>query len=155
MVPSAIVMLEALPMNTNGKVDRAALPAPDESIADYGYVAPRNPSEALLTGIWADVLGLQQVGIHDNFFELGGHSLLATQLISRVQDGFTVELPLRRLFESPTVAGLMEHIEAARREGQDRVATHRAGFESRRTLPVFCPGEALVPQPAGTRQPLL
>ena len=117
MVPSAIVMLEALPMKPTGRWTGPPC-LPDESAADSGYVAPRNPNEALVTGIWADVLGLKQLGIHDNFFELGGHSLLATQLMSRVQEAFAVELPLRRLFESPTVTGLLEHIEAARREGQ-------------------------------------
>jgi len=117
MVPNAIVLLEALPLTPNGKVDRRALPAPDTArpeLAD-AFVAARTPVEELLAQIWAKVLGVEKVGIHDNFFELGGHSLLATQVFSRLCDTFAVELPLRCLFESPTVALLAEHIEAVRR----------------------------------------
>jgi amino acid adenylation domain-containing protein len=108
MVPSLFVLLEALPLTPNGKVDRRALPAPEAGRLELGepYVAPRSPVEAMLTGIWADILEVEQVGVHVNFFELGGHSLLATQVISRVRTAFQVELPLRRLFEVPTVAGL-------------------------------------------------
>ena len=78
-------------------------------------MAPRTPVEDLLTGIWADVLALRQVGIHDDFFELGGHSLLATQLMSRMREAFSLEIPLRQLFESPTIAELAQNIEAARK----------------------------------------
>jgi acyl carrier protein len=108
MVPSAFVLLDAWPMTPSGKVDRRALPAPDGSRLDQGqaYVAPRNPVEQLLADTWAEVLGVERVGIHDNFFELGGHSLLATQLASRLRDSFEVEVPLRRLFETPTIAHL-------------------------------------------------
>jgi amino acid adenylation domain-containing protein len=117
MVPSAIVLLETLPLTPNGKVDRRALPALDTARPEGSdaYIAPRTPVEELLTLIWADVLGLELVGIHDNFFELGGHSLLATQVFSRLRDTFAVELPLRCLFDSPTVALLAQYIEAARR----------------------------------------
>jgi amino acid adenylation domain-containing protein/non-ribosomal peptide synthase protein (TIGR01720 family) len=116
MVPTAIMLLEALPLTPNGKIDRRALPVPNTVRAEgsEGFVAPRIPVEELLAQIWAEVLGVEVVGIHDNFFELGGHSLLATQVFSRLPDAFGVELPLRCLFESPTVAGLAEHIEAAR-----------------------------------------
>ncbi|HEY9901691.1 MAG TPA: amino acid adenylation domain-containing protein, partial [Candidatus Sericytochromatia bacterium] len=97
MVPSAYVLLESLPLTPNGKVDRRALPAADPERDDIkeDYVAPRTPVEEELAGIWAKVLGRQEVGVHDNFFELGGHSLLATQLTSRIRDAFQVELPVR------------------------------------------------------------
>ncbi|MEJ1929778.1 amino acid adenylation domain-containing protein, partial [Nostoc sp. NIES-2111] len=112
MVPSAIVILEALPLSANRKLDRRALPAPDlhNQLSDQ-YVAPRNPIEEIVSVIWAQVLKVERVGIHDNFFELGGHSLLATQLVSRVRSSLNVELPLRSLFAAPTVAELSQHIQ--------------------------------------------
>jgi acyl carrier protein len=115
MVPSAFVLMDALPLTTNGKVDRQALPAllPARPELEGTFVAPNTPVEEMLAGIWAQILGIEQVGIHDNFFELGGHSLLATQVISQVRKAFQVELPPRRLFEAPTVASLAEHIETA------------------------------------------
>jgi amino acid adenylation domain-containing protein len=108
MVPSAFVLLDALPLTPNGKVDRRALPAPDQArpSLDDTFVAPRTPVEEGLAAIWAQALGVEQVGIHDNFFDLGGHSLLATQVMSRLRNTFQVELPLRSLFDAPTVAGL-------------------------------------------------
>src|SRR5918998_520240 len=124
MIPSAFVRLEALPLTPSGKVDRRALPEPDEERPDLegAYEAPRTPVEEALAGIWADVLRLERVGIHDDFFELGGHSLLATQVISRLRDAFGVELSLPGFFEGPTVAGLAEKIEAARQAGQSAPA---------------------------------
>jgi acyl carrier protein len=111
MVPSAFIVLEALPLTPNGKVNRHALPAPDPVRPEVGaYVAPQTAIEQVLVRIWGEVLGLKRVGVHDNFFELGGHSLLATQLISRVRDAFGIELPLRGLFEAPTVAALAQEI---------------------------------------------
>ena len=107
MLPSAFIRLEAFPLTPNGKVDRKALsamalaPSPETA-----YVAPRSPIEEELARIWCELLQLERVGVHDNFFELGGHSLLGTQLISRIQSVFQVKMPLRTLFEHPTVAGL-------------------------------------------------
>ena len=120
MVPSAFVMLDALPLTPNGKVDRRALPAPDctRLVSEQTFASPRTPIEEVLAGIWAQVLGYEPVDIHDNFFDLGGHSLLATQVISRVRSALQVELPLRCLFESPTVTELAESIEAIAKVGQ-------------------------------------
>ncbi|MBD2128005.1 non-ribosomal peptide synthetase [Microcoleus sp. ZQ-A2] len=108
MVPSVLVLLEALPLTPNGKVNRRALPAPDWSQrnSEQAYTAPHTPVEQVIADIWGEVLGVQQVGIDDNFFELGGHSLSATQLISRLRNVFQLELPLRHIFEYPTVASL-------------------------------------------------
>jgi amino acid adenylation domain-containing protein len=118
MVPSAYVVLDALPLTPNRKVDRRALPAPEaDAIIRGEYVAPRTPVEELLASIWCEVLKLDRVGVHDNFFELGGHSLLAMRVIARVRDTFQIELPLRTLFEAPSVGELGSRIEAAQREG--------------------------------------
>ncbi|MCA1579632.1 MAG: amino acid adenylation domain-containing protein, partial [Acidobacteria bacterium] len=115
MVPSVFVPLAELPLTPNGKVDRKALPDPGAvGREEREYVGPRNAVEEVLSGIWAEVLKQEQVGVHDNFFELGGHSLLATQLMSRVRTSFAVELPLRALFQQPTIAGLALSIETAR-----------------------------------------
>jgi len=116
MWPSAYVLLDALPLTPSGKIDHRSLPAPDPTRPelDKVFVAPRTPVEIKLAEIWAQVLGLERVGIDDDFFELGGHSLLATQVISRVRDAFHIEIPLRSLFERPTVAALAERIEVLR-----------------------------------------
>ena len=117
MVPAAFVTLEAFPLTVNGKVDRKALPVPEQPADEESYVAPRTPAEEVLAGIWADLLGLERVGAAGNFFDLGGHSLLATQVMSRLRQGFGVEMPLHDLFEAPVLADLAARIEAARRTG--------------------------------------
>lgn len=113
MVPSSFVLLEALPLTTNGKVDRAALPIPDatNTLRDEAITAPTSPIEDLLAGIIASLLSLEQVGIDDHFFLLGGHSLLATQVILQIAEVFGVELSLRSLFEAPTVRQLSAEVE--------------------------------------------
>jgi len=119
MVPSAFVMLTELPLTPNGKVDRKALPEPGQSVSEVEYVAPSTPIEEVLCEMWEQVLKLDRVGVHDNFFQLGGHSLLATQVISQVREIFDVELPLRRLFETPTVATLAAVVEMRQLEQAD------------------------------------
>jgi thioester reductase-like protein len=122
MIPAAFVTLEALPLNPNGKVDRLALPVPDTARPELevAFVAPGTPTEQVLAEIFAQVLEVEQVGVHDNFFELGGHSLLATQLIAQLHKRFEVEVTVVDLFEAPTVAGLAERME--KRSRGDRQA---------------------------------
>ncbi|MBE8991384.1 amino acid adenylation domain-containing protein, partial [Nostoc sp. LEGE 12450] len=123
MVPSAIVILESLALTPNGKIDRRALPAPEPSSELLEkYVAPRTPTEEILSLIWQQVLKVEQVGIYDNFFELGGHSLLATQLISRVRSSLKVELQLRSLFAAPTIAQLSPLIQQLQQQNLEFAA---------------------------------
>jgi acyl carrier protein len=107
MIPSDFMEIGEVPLAPNGKIDRKALPLPEgvRPELEEAFVAPRSPIEEDLVKIWADVLHLDRVGIHDNFFDLGGHSLVATKVMSRVQKVFNLKLPLRTLFEAPTVAG--------------------------------------------------
>ncbi|HVR06640.1 MAG TPA: amino acid adenylation domain-containing protein, partial [Thermoanaerobaculia bacterium] len=122
MVPGDLVFLERLPLSPNGKVDRKALPQPAAPAAREGrtgdLIAPRTPVEELLAGLWAELLGVEQVGAGDDFFELGGHSLLATRLVARIRRTFGVELPMRRVFELQTVEALAREIAAAAAAGQ-------------------------------------
>jgi ubiquinone/menaquinone biosynthesis C-methylase UbiE/acyl carrier protein len=113
MLPSAFVIMDGLPVTANGKIDRQALPAPDKKRPELEqeYKTPRNEVEKALAQIWSEVLGVERVGIEDNFFDLGGHSLLAIQIMSRVSDTFNTDVPLRSLFEEPTVAGLATVVE--------------------------------------------
>jgi len=124
MTPAAFVLMDALPLTPNGKIDRKALPAPDFSSAgEKSLTAPRTQIEEVLLGIWANVLGIKELGVHDNFFELGGHSLMATRLISQVRNELHVEVPVSKVFESPTVARLAEHVEQALRDAPAVVYT--------------------------------
>jgi tyrocidine synthetase-3 len=116
MLPNMFVHLRRLPLTLNGKINHRALPTLEEArkTLKRTLVPPETDTERAIANIWKEVLGLEQVGLHDNFFELGGHSLLATSIVARVRELFNVELPLRSLFTVPTVAGLVEHIDAAR-----------------------------------------
>ena len=122
MVPNAFVILEALPLTTNGKIDRRALPPPNLDISDK-YVAPSTPIEEILVNIWSEVLKVEKVGINDNFFELGGHSLLATQLVAQIRDRLKIELPLRQLFNTATLAELAQGIEQLKQQQSAPIVT--------------------------------
>jgi acyl carrier protein len=165
MVPSTVVFLTTLPLTPNGKVDRKALPEPEHSggATGAGYIAARTPVEEVLCRIWEQLLKVERVSIDDNFFELGGHSLLATQIISRVRESFSVELPLRVIFESPTVAEIAETIEKAIRAEEGIVLSPIAPISRDRQLPLsfsqqrlwfidrFEPDSAAYNVPAGVR----
>ncbi len=119
MIPSALVLLDELPLTPSGKMDRKALPAPDQNrpqLEDV-YQPPSTATEETLAAIWREVLKLDKVGAHDNFFELGGHSLLATQIVSRIRNAFSIEFPLRTLFESPTVIEMAATIDQNNAKG--------------------------------------
>jgi acyl carrier protein len=118
MVPAAMLLLPRLPLTANGKIDRLALPEPEQAEAT-AYVAPRTPTEEVVAGIWSEVLRRNRVSTHDNFFDLGGHSLMATQVVSRIREKFRVELAMRILFEQPTICGLAQAIEAAQQNGTE------------------------------------
>ncbi len=144
MVPSAFVKLEAMPLTPNGKVDRRALPLPDMlGGIETDFVSPRTPIEEVLAAIWAEILKVEKVGIHDNFFELGGHSLLATQVISRLRDAFEVELPLRELFESPTIANFSKHIDETSRQNNIRILPAIKLISRTEKLPLSFPQQRL------------
>ncbi|RKH18898.1 amino acid adenylation domain-containing protein [Corallococcus sp. CA047B] len=121
MVPAAFVELPALPLSSNGKVDRKALPPPDLASADpeRAFVGPRTPVEETLVALWAELLSVPRVGVFDSFFALGGHSLLAMKVLGRVRTAFGIDVPLRALFEGPTTAALAQHVEAALRARGD------------------------------------
>jgi pristinamycin I synthase-3/4 len=141
MLPSALVVLESLPLTPNSKIDHAALPAPKWSATDSSrsYVAPRSPVEETLCGIWAEILDVERVGIQDNFFELGGHSLLATRVMSRIRQTLRIELPMRALFEQPTVAALAATLEPE---------AHRAPSEMEMLAQILQRVDALSPDEA-------
>jgi acyl-coenzyme A synthetase/AMP-(fatty) acid ligase len=117
MVPAAIVVLEQIPLTANGKIDRKALPAPDQIHSGVEYVGARTPVEEALVKIWSEVLRVPRVGVHDNFFELGGHSLLATQMIARVREVLEVDIPMRVLFQAPAVEKFAARVIAVMLEG--------------------------------------
>jgi acyl carrier protein/ribosomal protein L19 len=120
MVPAFYEVIKEIPLTANGKVDRSKLPRVEASYRSLQeeMVEPRTPVEEIVAGIWKERLGLEEVSVYDNFFMSGGHSLLATQVISRLRSVFKVELPLRSLFEAPTIAGLAQRVEAEMKAGQ-------------------------------------
>ncbi|QRN95171.1 non-ribosomal peptide synthase/polyketide synthase [Archangium violaceum] len=163
MVPSAFMRLEAMPLTPNGKVDRKALPALEAVLPERQYVAPRNDTEQRLAEVWAQVLGVEKVGIHDDFFELGGHSLLATQAISRIRLALDVELPLRTLFEARTVEGVAARLGSAGKADHALALSPLRRVDRDRPLPLsfaqqrlwfldqLMPGNALYGIPAALR----
>jgi acyl carrier protein len=157
MVPSTFTLLDALPLKANGKVDRGALPAPvDQRLAFRStMVEPRTPLEAQLTEMWSEILGVERIGVDDNFFHLGGHSLLAMRVISRVRGAFELELPLRTLFECPTIAGLARAIEDERRSGSRDAITPIASGSDPSDLGELTEGQvtALLSELLSERQP--
>ncbi|BCL84581.1 non-ribosomal peptide synthetase [Ktedonobacteria bacterium brp13] len=123
MIPSIFMQLDALPLNSNGKVDRRALPIPEQGKSQVEYLAPRTPLEEQLAQIWAQVLDTERVGVLDNFFDLGGHSLKATQIMSRVRQASGIMIPLRHFFEDPTIAGQAKLLEHTREQQEDNNLT--------------------------------
>ncbi|HEY2292939.1 MAG TPA: amino acid adenylation domain-containing protein, partial [Thermoanaerobaculia bacterium] len=142
MMPALFVALPALPLTPNGKLDWRALPAPRREGAEIG-AAPRNLVEEQLAGLWADLLRLDRIGVHDDFFTLGGHSLLATQLVSRLREAFQVELPLRAVFEAPTIAGQAARIERELRTAGGTLAPPVRRVPRDRPLPLSFAQERL------------
>ena len=119
LVPNTFVILESLPLTPSGKCDRRSLPAPDhQGLSEY-HIAPQSPTEEILAQIWGQILKLERVGREDNFFELGGHSLLATQVLSRINSAFKLDLSVKIMFESPTIAGIASYIQAVEWSAQD------------------------------------
>ncbi|MFO0758294.1 MAG: non-ribosomal peptide synthase/polyketide synthase [Byssovorax sp.] len=167
MIPAAFVALPALPLSPNGKVDRAALPAPAASAPRDDLTAPRTPVEEAIAGLFAELLGLAEVSVHDDFFACGGHSLLATRLVARLRALFQIDLPLLKIFERPTVEGLGAEVEAALRGGTataeplirlDRSAPLEPSFAQERLwfLNELSPGDTtyLLPSAVRIRGPL-
>ncbi|WP_280784435.1 non-ribosomal peptide synthetase, partial [Rhodococcus opacus] len=135
MIPAHVVHLDTLPLSVNGKLDRKALPAPDLDATTTDYVAPRTPTEEIVAGVFADILGVERVGVHDHFFDLGGNSLVATRLVSRLRTALGVPVALRDVFDAPTVGGLAQRFDEVDRDAHTSTP-------------------ALVPQVRPTRVPL-
>jgi len=156
MVPAYIVVLEKFPLTPSGKVDRLSLPAPaNDSELEPDYAAPQTAVEKVLAGIFADVLGRQNIGATDNFFDLGGHSLLATQLTSRIYEAFQIELPVRKVFEEPTVAGLARSIleSSAERQRIERTAELLIEFSGSKNQAGLAPAVSFKPSHGSSTQP--
>ncbi|MFH0965952.1 MAG: amino acid adenylation domain-containing protein [Planctomycetota bacterium] len=145
MIPSAFVLLPVFPMTPNGKIDRSALPPPDRErrVRAEALRGPRDDMERRLVGIWEDLLGVWPVGIHDDFFDLGGNSLLATRVVSRLKDALRIDLPLRAMFEAPTVAGLAERVRDASAGRPHRKAAPITRFPRDKHVPLSYSQEML------------
>jgi len=161
MLPDAFVLLEELPLTSNGKIDRRALPEADRSdlVPGSEFTSPQTPTEVSLASLWGQVLGLEQVGRYDNFFALGGHSLLATQLVARIRQTFKVDLSLRRLFETPTlmaVADFIDQLHGQTDRGQVDlpVGSKPAANPGSSPIPLQLPPHLMTLQPAGLCRPL-
>src|ERR1700743_1124239 len=125
MVPAAFVVLDQLPLTANGKLDRKALPMPEDSGLAAGYVAPTTPEEILLCGLVAELLGIEQAGLADNFFHLGGHSLMATRLAAQIRTRLGRELPIRTIFETPVLGELADALRSLPKAGHPLVSQER------------------------------
>ncbi len=138
MVPASFMVLESFPLTVNGKVDRAALPAPDSFRIELkaAYVAPQTELETTITNVWTDVLGIEHIGVEDNFFRLGGHSLLATQLVSRLRGELELDIPLRIVFEAPTVKEMARFIADLQASGESDTEAPLIPVSRDETLPL-------------------
>ena len=144
MMPAAIVELPKFPLNANGKIDRPALPKPEDvHKAQTEPVAPRTPSEEVIAAIWGEVLRRDGIGVEDNFFEIGGHSLLATQIASRLREHFRLPVAVRTIFEAPTIAEMARRLEVARREEQGLVSPRIKPVPREHDLPLSFAQERL------------
>ena len=160
MIPSTFIQQDALPLTPHGKVERDALPSPQSFMATRAdtYVAPRTSVEERLAAIWAETLDVEQVGVYDNFFELGGHSLLTTQLIAQIRHSFQVDLPLRTLFDAPTIADIAHFVDpnpildAATTSASLDMPTRSSGLPQMQPPPL--PPHLISLQTAGVRPPL-
>ena len=149
MIPAAFVTLDRLPLTTNGKLDRRALPAPEwDTAIQAGYQEPRTDAERVIAGIWAEVLGVARVGAHDSFFQLGGDSILSIQVTARLRAAFGVQLSPRALFTHPTIAELAAQLPAAPGQDPGRRDQDRPGNSPRRqaAAAVVRPAAPVVPQ---------
>lgn len=144
-IPSAFILLETLPLTPSGKVDRRGLPAPDSSPEKRSQtdIAPRTPVEEVIAGVWTQVLKRESFSVNDNFFEQGGHSLLATQLISRLRHIFQIELPLRHVFEFPTIAELAQAVELMKQQSEQSLQIPLVSVARDANLPLSFAQEGL------------
>src|SRR5205085_236189 len=148
MTPSAFIALEKMPLTPNGKIDRSALPLPEPAAAhERVFVAPRNETEALVASIWSNILGIENISVFDNFFELGGHSLLATRVVFRIRETLQLDLPLRTMFLSLTIAELAHKIDRLRAGQSERRVESIRPVDRAQPLPLSFAQQRLWPLP--------